>query len=254
MSPFAPDALAGRSVLITGASSGLGRAAAIAIAAHGGRLIVSGRDQGRLDKTLAALAGDGHVAIATSLDDADQATALVVEAAARVGGLDGVFHSAGAELVLPIRLVKQKHLDHVLGAALQGAFGISRACAKAEVMKPGGSVVLMSSSAAHRGKQGMAVYSAAKAAIEGLTRSMACELAPKTVRVNAVAAGVIETEMHERWTSTLTASGLAEHERQHLLGFGRPDDLANAALFLLSPASRWITGTVLVVDGGYLAS
>ena len=254
MSTFASDAMAGRTILITGASSGLGRAAAIAVAACGGRVIACGRDSARLDETLASLAGEGHRAVAASLDDADQAAALVSEAAAEVGGLDGVFHSAGAELVLPMRLVKQKHLDQVLGAALDGALGIARAASKSDVMKPGASIVFMSSASAHRGRPGMVAYSAAKAAVEGLTRSLACELAAKTVRVNAIAGGGIETEMHARLTRTLSQDAVDAYAAQHLLGFGRPQDVADAVVFLLSPAARWITGTTVAVDGGYLAS
>lgn len=254
MSTFAVDALAGRTVLITGASSGLGRAAAIAVAAHGGRVIANGRDAGRLQDTLSTLAGAAHVALAGPLDDADQAAAMMADAASQTGGLDGVFHAAGAELVLPARLVKQKHLDQVFGAALQGALGLARSAAKADVMKPDSSIVFMSSAAAHRGRPGMVAYSAAKAAVEGLTRSLACELAPKTVRVNAIAGGGIETEMHARLTRTLSDEAIGAYERQHLLGFGRPQDVADAVLFLLSPAARWITGSTLAVDGGYLAS
>lgn len=254
MSSFAADLFAGRTVLITGASSGLGRAAAVAIAAHGGKVVVTGRDQIRLDITVAALAGEGHRAIATPLDNADQAAAMMTEAAAQAGGLDGVFHSAGVGLVLPMRLVKQHHLDQVLGAALQGAFGIARASAKAQVMKPGASIVFMSSASAHRGRHGMVAYSAAKAAVEGLTRSLACELAAKSVRVNAIAGGGVETEMHERWLHTLTAEALSAYADQYLLGFGQPEDLANAVMFLMSPAASWITGTTMVVDGGYLIS
>jgi NAD(P)-dependent dehydrogenase (short-subunit alcohol dehydrogenase family) len=254
LSTFAADALAGRSILITGASSGLGRAAALAVASCGGRVIAGGRDAGRLEETLAQLDGDGHIAIPGPLDDADQASALMTDAAAQAGGLDGVFHAAGAVVVLPVRLIKQKHIDEVFGAAVQGALGIARAAAKAEVMKANASIIFMSSAAAHRGRSGLAAYSAAKAAVEGLTRSLAVELAPKAIRVNAIASGAIETEMHARVIRPLSEEAVAEYAGLHPLGIGKPEDVANAALFLLSDAASYITGATLAVDGGYLGS
>lgn len=251
---FAPAALAGKAYFVTGGSSGLGRATAEALAQLGGRVVIVGRDQERLDAVIAGLAGEGHKAISASLSDLETTAEVLTKAAAELGGFDGVFHSAGAELVMPARMMKQKHLDEVLGAALFGGLGVAKAVCKANVMKPEGSVVLMSSAAARRGQTGMVAYSASKAAVEGLVRSLACELAPKGVRANAIAAGGVETSMHERLARSLPGSAIADYEAAHLLGFGRPDDVANAAVFLLSPASRWITGTTLDVDGGYAAS
>lgn len=113
--------------------------------------------------------------------------------------------------------------------------------------------MFMSSVAGLRGTAGMVGYSATKAAIDGMVRSLACELAPRLIRVNSIAAGGVQTEMHERLAKTMGEATLSQYEGRHLLGFGRPEDIANAALFLLGPGSRWITGMTMSVDGGFTA-
>ena len=249
---FADDCLAGGTYLVTGASSGIGRATALLIAACGGRVIGAGRDEGRLAELQAALPGAGHVVSAQELLDADTVTDWVKGLVETHGPLSGVFHGAGVELIKPARMTRQADLDNVLGGSLYAGFGIARAVSQKNTMADGGSVVLMSSVAGSTGQVGMTAYSAAKAAVEGLVRSLSCELAARAIRVNAIAAGAVETAMHARLTRGSGEAATAEYARSHLLGFGAADDVANAAVFLLSGASRWITGSVMAVDGGYM--
>lgn len=253
MSIFAADLLAGRHILVTGASSGLGRAVSIALAGAGAHVTLMGRDQKRLEQTLASLSGAGHHAVAAAFSDLEHTAEVVKGIAADHGAFDGIFHGAGTELVRPMRMFKNDHAAGLFDASLFGSLGIARAGASRGVLNDGASLVFMSSVAGLRGTAGMVGYSAAKAAVDGMVRSLACELATRRIRVNSIAAGAVETEMHARLAKTLGESALADYERRHLLGFGRPDDIANAALFLFGAGSAWITGTTLQIDGGYTA-
>lgn len=250
---FAADALSGKRILVTGASSGIGRETAIALAAHGATLVIMGRDEARLAATASALSGQGHEVRAGDLTDADATADLVSEIAKAGGALHGVFHSAGSSLVLPAKLTKNRHLDEVFGAGFRGAFGIARAAGKKNVIADGGSVVFMSSVSSLRGRQGMVAYSAAKAAVDGMVRALATELASRRIRANSIVSGAVETQMHNDFVESVDETLVANYRNLHLLGFGSPGDIANAALFLLSDASRWITGTTMAVDGGYTA-
>ena len=140
----------------------------------------------------------------------------------------------------------------ITGDDALAAFGIARAISQKNTMQDGGSAVFMSSVAGSTGQVGMTAYSAAKAGIDGLVRSLSCELAARAIRVNAIAAGAVETAMHARLTKGSGEGATAEYARSHLLGFGAAEDVANAAVFLLSGASRWVTGSVMAVDGGYM--
>lgn len=253
MTLFAADMLARRHILVTGASSGLGRATAVALANVGARLALMGRDEDRLGETRASLAGDGHSIRALAFKELETTADAVKAIATESGAFDGIFHSAGQELVRPMRMFKNDHADRLFEAALFGSLGIARAAASRGVLNDGASLVFMSSVAGLRGTAGMVGYSASKAAVDGMVRSLACELAPRRIRVNSIAAGAVETEMHGRLAKTLGDTAIADYERRHLLGFGRTDDIANATLFLLGDGSQWITGTTVSVDGGYTA-
>lgn len=245
--------LDGRTVLVTGASSGLGRSAAIALSGRGARVILMGRDADRLAETGERLLGEGHVTVDAPIDDPDAFADLVKATAKTHRALDGVFHAAGTYVAMPARLTKAKHVDAMFDASVGGAYGLARAVSQKGVMNDGGSVVFMSSVAARRGNPGTIAYAGAKAAVLGLVPALAIELGARSIRVNAIVAGATETEMHMKTVANLPDSVVEGSARKHILGFGSPDDVANAVIFLLCDASRWITGTSLVVDGGYLA-
>lgn len=253
MSLFAPDLLAGKRMFVTGASSGLGRATAIGLSRLGATVAICGRDEGRLAETATRLDGDRHLLVPATIADTDGTAELVRDVAKRFGLLDGVFHAAGISLTMPVRLTKQKSVDDTFGPSVFGAFGIARAAGQKNVMAERSSIVLMSSISAERGHNGMMIYSAAKSAVHGLVRSAAVELAGKGVRVNALIAGAVYTEMYAREVERMGPDWIASVGAKHPLGFGETDDITNAVVFLMSDAGKWITGTTMTVDGGYTA-
>ena len=242
----------GRRILVTGASSGIGRATSILLSQCGAEITINGRNLERLEETHSMLSGTGHTTSIAGLSNADNSSEWVKNLAISNGPYSGIFHAAGTVLIRPARLLKQSHLDEVFGSSLMAGIGIAKAAAQKGVMVDGGSIVYMSSVAGARGQAGMSAYSSAKAAVDGLIRSLACELAPRKIRINSITAGAVETEMLTRVKGPMGEEAVANYENRHLLGFGSSADIAHAAAFLLSPASAWITGTTMVVDGGYM--
>jgi len=244
--------LAGQRILVTGASSGIGRDTALLLARCGAQLVITGRDATRLEQTLQALKGTGHLAETLTLDGGDH----IVEFMQRISKeqpLSGLFHAAGIELMRPIKLSKAQQFDAVFDSSVKTSLALGRAAALRGVMSDGAALLFMSSVAGQSGQSGMSVYSAAKAAVDGLVRSLAVELAPRSMRVNSIAAGAVETEMHARLARGLPSEAMQAYEQRHPLGFGTSTDIAQTAAFLLSPAGRWISGATWAVDGGYLA-
>lgn len=250
---FAEDCLAGRRFMVTGASSGLGREAAVLISRCGGNVALVGRDEGRLAETLAAMAPGEHSTHSFEMSDAELVADSVQKAAKEGGIFDGIFHSAGTTMVLPAKLLKNRHLDEVFGANVRGAFGIARAAAKKGVLNDGGALIFMSSVASVTGRPALSAYCAAKAAVDGLVRSLAVEFADRGIRVNSITAGAVETAMHVEFVNSINDAARKDYEDFHLLGFGQPEDVAHAAVYLLSDGGQWITGAALAVDGGAAA-
>lgn len=248
-----PLDLTGRRFLVTGASSGIGRETAIVISRLGGRLVLTGRDTGRLQQTLESLDGSGHRAEPFDIASGSAIVAWM-KTLATDGAFHGLVHCAGIHRITPLRVADPAILDEVMKINFQSAVMLAKGFRQKVCIAPeGGSIVFLSSVAALVGEGAVSAYSASKAALLGLTRSLAIELAGERIRVNAIAAGFVKSEMSDTLMASLTPEHAEAIRLKHPLGTGTVTDVANSAVFLLADTSRWITGSTLVVDGGYTA-
>ena len=237
-----------KTYLITGASSGIGRATAVNLASAGSNIVGMARDRVRLDATISALPGDGHEGIAGDAAD-EQIVAAMVKIGRARGGFDGAVLAAGTHAMMPLMMAGNASFDEMYRTNVLTAVNGLKIMNKG-ANKAGAAVVLLSSVAAERGSVGFVAYAAAKAALIGIAKTAAIEMAPRKIRVNTIIAGVVDTPLSEKWMGQLSDAQRAEVEASHLLGIGKPENIVDAITFLISDGARWVTGAELLVDGG----
>lgn len=246
------SSLSGRTVLITGASSGIGLATAQMAASRGARIIAHGRDVGRLEALVAELPGDGHEIAARNLDELDGLESWLDEIVRTVGPLSGYVHSAGLGYTEPLKLVRVSTLEKMYKVNVLSAILLTKAMRKPANHTAGASIVFLSSVAASRGRPGIVAYSGTKGALQSMTRALAMELIKDQIRVNCVAPAMIDTEM-ARGYQVQSPAAWEKEMAAHPMGLGQAEDVARMICFLLSEETRWVTGTHMPVDGGYTA-
>lgn len=244
-----PFSLEGKTILVTGASSGIGKATAIACARMGGRMVVTARDKQRLQETCDELHphAEGHILQIADLTSQEDVERLV----SALPPLDGAVLCAGNSTTLPLQFGSREKFDEMFDINFFAPVELMRLMYKKKVLAKGASVVLLASiGGTHSFMPGNGVYGASKAALNSVMRYAAREFASRRIRVNSICPGMVDTPLIHR--GTITEEQLAEDAKRYPLGrYGQPVDIANGAIYLLSDASSWLTGHDLVIDGGF---
>jgi len=249
-----PFLLSGRRILVTGASSGIGRGIAILLSQLGAQVICNGRNEKRLKETFNALSGTGHASEVFNLNDIEAIQPWMLGISNKHGKLWGVVHAAGIQQTIPAAMVNKEKFEQVFTINTEAAFFLAKTFFSPSIRdENGGSIVLISSIMSLVSQAAISSYSVSKAALSGLAKSLAVEFAPKKIRVNCISPAYVRTPLLDDMIRKWSEAQFEEFKKRHPLGLGEIQDIANAAAFLLSDASRWITGTNLVVDGGYTA-
>lgn len=249
MSAYNPFSLSGKTILVTGASSGIGRGIAVECAKMGARVVLTGRNEERLRETLSQMPlaenTEAHLIIPADLTSTESIDALV----AQLPLLNGVVQNAGINKRMTCQFIKEGDMQSILRTNLESPILLQKSLLKKKKIADGGSVVFTASLAAHQQTPGNAVYSTSKAGIIAYAKTLAVELASKKIRVNSILPGMVWTDILNN--TKIDIEMYKENEKSYPLGrYGVPADIAPLAVYLLSDASSWMTGTEINIDGG----
>lgn len=245
MTTFNPFTLEGKTILVTGASSGIGRGIAIACSKMGATVIINGRNEQRLAETMTEMQGEENISLAADLSDSNSLTEMV----SRLPKLDGIVHCAGIGQRVLCKQLQEADLDTMMDVNFKAPVMLQTEILKQKKINKGASIVFIASIASDSPSIGNAVYSASKGAIISYANCLALELAPRQIRVNCILPAMI-------WTDLILKGGITEEELKEdekkypLKRYGKPEDIANLSIYLLSNAAAWMTGSSIKITGG----
>lgn len=245
MGTFNPFTLEGKTILVTGASSGIGRGIAIACSKMGASVIVNGRNEQRLSVTMSEMEGDDNLSLAADLSD----NVALAEMVAKLPKLDGIVHCAGIGQRVLCKQLQESDLDNMMNVNFKAPVMLQTEILKQKKINKSASVVFIASIACDSPTIGNAMYSASKGAIISYANCLALELAPRLIRVNCILPAMIWTDLI--FKGGITEEELKEDEKKYpLKRYGKPEDIANLAIYLLSDASSWMSGSSIRITGG----
>lgn len=247
--------LTGKTILVTGASSGIGKETSIQLSKLGAKLAIIARNEDNLKKTLALLEGLGHAYYSFDLTEINSIESLINTIVSEQGAFSGFVHCAGIGKARPLSLLKSNDMLDIMSINLFSFIELTRCITKKKSFTQGGSIVGISSISSIKGYKSKIGYNASKASMDSAIRCMALELSNKKIRVNSVMPGWVATEMFDRYLDR-SANSIEENENinRQILGLIDPLEVANVVAFLLSDATKTITGTSILIDGGLLQS
>ena len=244
MGTFNPFTLEGKTILVTGASSGIGRGIAIACSKMGASVIVNGRNEQRLSETMSEMEGDDNLSLAADLSD----NVALAEMVAKLPKLDGIVHCAGIGQRVLCKQLQESDLDNMMNVNFKAPVMLQTEILKQKKINKSASIVFIASIACDSPTIGNAMYSASKGAIISYANCLALELAPRLIRVNCILPAMIWTDLI--FKGGITEEELKEDEKKYpLKRYGKPEDIANLSIYLLSDASSWMSGSSIRITG-----
>lgn len=243
-----------KTILITGASSGIGRSCSVECSKSGAHMILIARNEEELQKTLSMLSPGTKVeTIIADITDCENLEEMIAEKIESVGKISGFIHCAGIEKTLPLKKHTPQLYNDIFAVNVISGFEIAKILSLKKYKTETSSFIFIASVAGMVGEAGKAAYSASKGAVISGVRTLAMELSRSGIRVNSVSPAMVKTPILEKMFDNIGEEASQEIVKKHPLGIGDPEDIANACIFLLSDAAKWVTGSNLVIDGGYSA-